>query len=117
MTYFDGIVLAVPRANRAAATKFSQQVNGPWLEHGALRVVRGWGVEIPEGSKTDFRKAVQATEDEEIVFGWVEWPDKATRDAAMVKMREAGGERPVPPFDASRIVFGGFEAFYDERSA
>ena len=115
MHYFDGIVLAVPRANKAAAHEFSLAVTGGWLEHGALRVVRGWGIEIPEGKQTDFRRAVAATEDEDIVFGWVEWPDKATRDAGMEKMRSGDGPRPVPPFDASRLIFGGFEVTYDTQ--
>ncbi len=115
MGYFYGIVLAIPRTNRTAAVEFSHKVNGPWLEHGALRVVRGWGIEIPEGAKTDFRRAVAATEDEDIVFGWVEWPDKATRDAAMVKMQANAGDRPMPPFDPSRLIFGGFETIYDSN--
>lgn len=116
MKYFDGIVVPVPKANRAAALEFSHKVNRPWLDHGALRVVRGWGIEIPEGKATDFRKAVAAKDDEDIVFGWVEWPDKATRDAAMARMQSAAadrGERPTPPFDASRLIFGGFEATFD----
>ena len=117
MKYFDGIVVPVPRANRDAALDFSHKVNGPWLEHGALRVVRGWGVEFPEGTKNDFRRAVGATDDEDIVFGWVEWPDKATRDAAMEKMRNAEGPRPTPPFDPSRIMFGGFETRFDTDDA
>jgi len=116
MRYFDGIVVPVPKENKAAALEFSHRVNGPWLDHGAIRVVRGWGIEIPEGKQTDFRRAVNATDDEDIVFGWVEWPDKATRDAAMQKMMGAGGARPTPPFDAARLIFGGFETTFDTAS-
>jgi uncharacterized protein YbaA (DUF1428 family) len=39
----------------------------------------------------------------------VEWPDKATRDAAMEKFRS--DPRMVPhemPFDGKRLIFGGF---------
>jgi len=115
MNYFDGIVVAVPRANKAAALEFSHAVNGPFLEHGALRVVRGWGVEVPVGNHTDFRRAVAAKDDEDIVFGWVEWPDKATRDAAMAKMASMARPDVKAPFDATRLIFAGFETTFDSQ--
>ena len=117
MTFFDGIVVPVPRANRDAALEFSREVNGQWLALGALRVVRAWGVDVPEGQHTDFRRAVAAKDDEDIIFGFVEWPDRATRDAAIAKARSGGGDapRPTPPFDATRLIFGGFETTYDTQ--
>ena len=66
---------------------------------------------IKEGKQTDFRKAVQAKEDEAVLFSWVEWPDKATRDAAMPTLMEDPRLKPennVMPFDGKRMIFGGF---------
>ena len=65
------------------------------------------------------RRAVQAVADEEIVFSWVEWPDKATRDAALETMKGwmANPESADPrmdatanpmPFDGKRMIFGGY---------
>ena len=55
--------------------------------------------------------------DETIVFSWVEWPDKATRDAAFAAMetdkRFSDGAPPMP-FDGKRMIFGGFETIVDE---
>ncbi len=74
---------------------------------------------MSDGKVTDFRRAVAATADEAVVFSWIEWPDKATRDAAMAKMMgwmenpESADPRMDPaknpmPFDGKRMIFGGF---------
>jgi uncharacterized protein YbaA (DUF1428 family) len=54
---------------------------------------------------------VQATADEDVVFSWIEWPDKVTRDAAMAKVMEdprLAPENNPMPFDGKRMIFGGF---------
>src|SRR5688572_30098006 len=111
MSYIDGFVLAVPTANRQAFIDHAREFDQLFLEFGATRVVEGWGDDVPHGKQTDFHMAVQATADETVVFSWVEWPDKATRDAAMKKMMEDPRMDPVAnpmPFDGKRMIFGGF---------
>ena len=58
--------------------------------------------------------AVQAKDDEVVVFSWIEYPDKATRDAAMRKMMapEAMQQFGEMPFDGKRMIFGGFETLF-----
>ena len=97
------------RVRRACAS-----LRSLFIELGATRVFEGWGDDVPHGQVTDFRRAVQATGEETVAFSWVEWPDKATRDAGMKKMRQdprmdpsAPGSPPVP-FDGKRMIFGGF---------
>ena len=68
---------------------------------------------MPKGAVTDFCKATQAKEDETIVFSWVEYPDKATRDAANQQMSEGGMEIEMP-FDGQRLIWGGFEVILSE---
>lgn len=82
---------------------------------GAVRVLECWEDDVPDGKVTDFRRAVQATGDEAVVFSWIEWPDKATRDAGMEKMKTKMKSDPrldpqtnPMPFDGVRVVFGGF---------
>ena len=74
-----------------------------------------WGTDVPTGEVTDFRKAVQATPDETVVFGWVEWPDKATRDAGFAKAMKDERMPKAMPFDGKRMIFGGFTPVVEER--
>jgi uncharacterized protein YbaA (DUF1428 family) len=109
MSYIDGFVIPAPTADRAKFIAHAERMDKIFLELGALRVVEAWADDVPAGKVTDFQRAVQATADETIVFSWVEWPDKATRDAAMKKME--GDERMMAepmPFDGKRMIFGGF---------
>jgi len=111
MTYVDGFVIAVPRANRDRFIAHAREADQAFLDHGAIRIVECWGDDVPDGKLTDFRRAVQATDDEEVAFSWIEWPDKATRDAAMARImadpRFSPENNPMP-FDGKRMIFGGF---------
>lgn len=116
MSYVDGFILAVPTANKQAFIDYGNKVDNIFTEFGATRVVECWGDDVPEGKVTDFRKAVAANADESVVFSWIEWPDKETRDAAMAKMMsdDFSDERmdfkknPMP-FDGARLIYGGFK--------
>jgi uncharacterized protein YbaA (DUF1428 family) len=110
MSYIDGFVMAVPDANQQAFIDHAREFDALFLEYGATRVLECWGDDVPDGKLTDFRRAVQATQDEAIVFSWIEWPDKATRDAGMAKAME-DPRMPAAadmPFDGKRMIFGGF---------
>ena len=113
--YIDGFVMAVPTANKDKFIAHAQKGDSAFIDFGATRVLECWGDDVPDGKLTDFRKAVQATDDETVVFSWIEWPDKATRDAGMAKMmsEDFNDERMDPatnpmPFDGKRMIFGGF---------
>jgi uncharacterized protein YbaA (DUF1428 family) len=110
MSYVDGFVIAVPTANREQFIGHASTFDVIFMEYGATRVLECWGEDVPEGKLTDFRRAVQAKADETVVFSWVEWPDKATRDAGMDKfMKDPRMEAAADcPFDGKRMIFGGF---------
>jgi uncharacterized protein YbaA (DUF1428 family) len=118
MTYFEGFIVPVPEANKDAYRKHAQDFAPMFSSIGVTRVVETWDSDVPEGKVTDFRKAVDATPDEKIVFSWFEYPDRATRDAANEKMRsdpkmEEMAKTPMP-FDAKRMIFSGFDAIVEE---
>ena len=115
MSYIDGFVIAVPKANKEKFIAHAKLGDAVFIEQGATRIVECWESDVPDGKVTDFRRAVQATAEEAVVFSWIEWPDKQTRDKAMAKMDELtktdprmSPEKNPMPFDAKRMIFGGF---------
>lgn len=112
MAYIDGFVIAVPKANKEAFIEHAKKGDAVFMENGATRVLECWGDDVPKGKQTDFWKAVEAKDDEVVLFSWVEWPDKPTRDAAMKKVMDDPRMKPENnpmPFDGKRLIYGGFE--------
>ncbi len=119
MTYFEGFVAPVPEANKETYRKHAADAAPTFLELGVKRHFEAWDSDVPEGKVTDFRKAVDAKPDEKVVFAWFEHSDRASRDAFNEKMMsdprmEKMGE--TMPFDAKRMIVGGFDAIVEEGS-
>lgn len=116
MTYYSGFLLAVPTANKQAYIDHAKQSMPMFKRLGALRMVENWGEDVPRGKVTDFYMATKAKDDETVVFSWIEWPDKATADAAYEKMMSdpAMQDMPEMPFDGMRMMWGGFTPVVDE---
>jgi uncharacterized protein YbaA (DUF1428 family) len=115
MTYVDGFLVAVPTANKEAYREQAESAAGMFRKHGVTRLVECWGDDVPRGEVNDMYGAVQAKDDETVLFSWVEYPDRATRDAAHSKMHEEmGGDMPDMPFDGKRMVWSGFDIIHDD---
>jgi uncharacterized protein YbaA (DUF1428 family) len=112
--YVDGSLLPVPVGKKEAFGAWAAKVAAVFREHGAVRVVDAWGDSVPDGEVTDFKGAVKATDGEKVVFGWVEWPSKAVRDAAWpVVMGDSSLHSEEELFDGRRMVYGGFTPILD----
>jgi len=110
--YVDGFLLAVPTANKEAYRRHAEEAAAVFREHGALSLVECWGDDVPEGKVNSMHTAVLRKPEETVVFAWVTWPDRATRDAGMQKVQadqRLAGSAGDMPFDGSRVIFGGFE--------
>lgn len=111
MQYVDGYVVAVPNENKEAYRVLAETAATVFKDHGALSVVECWGDDVPEGKVTSFSMAVQRKPDETVVFSWVTWPSRETRDsgmAAAMKDPRMDHDPSRMPFDGKRMIFGGF---------
>ncbi len=125
MSYIDCYLAPVPRQQRAAYEALARLSALVVKEHGALRVMEAWLDDAGPDASTyhgegtreravqygNFARAAGAQEGETVVMSWVEWPDKATRDAGMVKVTsdprmQFEGQSPV--FDGTRLIAAGF---------
>ena len=86
MSYVDGFVLPLPKANVAAYRKMARIAGKVWREHGALHYVECIGDDVPVGELTSFPRAVQARDDEIVVFSWITYADRKSRDEIMQKV-------------------------------
>ena len=109
MPYVDGFVLAVPRDKIEAYKALARKACAVWMEHGALDYVECIGDDVPYGTLTSFPRAVMATDDEVVVFSWIIYRDRESRDAVNAKvMADARLKGSDMPFDGKRMIYGGF---------
>ena len=113
--YTDGFVVPVPQGKADAYQALAAKMAKVFREHGATRVIEALSDDVPKGEVTDFYRAVKAEGDEKVVFSFIEWPDKDTRDQAWQKIMSDESLKPEGemPFSGQRMFWGGFEPIVD----
>jgi uncharacterized protein YbaA (DUF1428 family) len=114
MPYVDGFVAAVPNANLERYREMARIAGAVWMEHGALTYVECIADDVPYGELTSFPRAVQAKEDEIVIFSWVTYESRARRDEINAKVMadpRFSGEDWKQVFDGKRMIYGGFQSF------
>ena len=110
--YVDGFILPVKKDRVGDYEKLARDAAAIWLEHGALSVTECVADDVPYGEVTSFPRAVQAGDDETVVFSWITYESREARDEVNKKvmadprMDPDGSEMP---FDMKRMFFGGFQ--------
>lgn len=118
MTYIDGFIIPVPTGKRVEYEAMARFAAPIFIEHGALQVVENWGDDVPKGKHTDFFMAVDAQENEGIVFSWIIWPSKEARDvgnAAAMADERFNDKDFGAVIDGKRMVLGGFTPILDMK--
>ncbi|MEN1728952.1 MAG: DUF1428 domain-containing protein [Pseudomonadota bacterium] len=114
MNYIDGFVFPIPRDRLQDYRQMAKAVAEIWTEYGALAYQEYVGDDMTLNGTRSFTELVSAKADEAVVFGWVVFESRAARDEAN---RNVATDPRVADlmassdsgFDASRMVYGGFE--------
>lgn len=114
MSYVDGFLVPVPTKNLAAYRRMSTKAGKVWMEYGALEYIECVGDDVPPGKITSFPLSVKLKKGEVVVFSWIVYKSRKHRDSVNKKVmadpRIAGmGDPKKMPFDAKRMMFGGFK--------
>lgn len=113
--YVDGVLMPVPRKDVDAYTKMAREAGRICKEYGAVDYVECIADDVPPGKLTSFPQAVQLRKDEVVFFSWIVYRSRRHRDAVNAKVMadpriEAMGPPNPMPFDAQRMVWGGFKS-------
>lgn len=114
MAYVDGFVIPVRKDQLDVYKALAQTASEVWMELGALSYVECVADDAPYGELTSFPRSVQLTEDEVVIFSWIVYRDKASRDEIQAKVMEDERLMKHPsgmPFDGKRMIYGGFQPF------
>lgn len=117
MAYVDGFVVPVPKSNLDQYREISTQCGKVWMEYGALQYRESVADDVKPGKLTSFPQSVDLKEDETVIFSWIVYQSRAHRDEVNDKVmkdpRIAGMSPETMPFDARRMIYGGFEMIVD----
>lgn len=118
MRYVDGFVLPVPKKNLEAYRRMAQKAGKIWREHGAIDFRECVVDDVKVGKLTSFPRSVKLKRGETVVFSWIVYKSRADRDRINAKVmkdpRLADMMDPkAMPFDAKRMIYGGFKVLVD----
>jgi uncharacterized protein YbaA (DUF1428 family) len=116
--YVDGYVVAVPTKKKQDYLRMARKCAKIWREHGALEVRECWADDVKPGKVTSFPQAVKLKPGEAVVFSWIVYPSRKTRDRVNARVmkdpRMAGFMDPKSlPFDGKRMFWGGFKTILE----
>ena len=111
--YVDGFVLPVPRRNAEAYRRIARKAGKIWREYGALDYVECMADDVKPGKRTSFPQSVKLKSGEVVWFSWITYKSRRHRDAVNKKVMNDPRIKAMPPesmpFDARRMIYGGFK--------
>jgi len=115
MPYVDGFVVPVPKKSLAAYRSMARKAGKVWREHGALEFRECVADDVKVGKWTSFPRSVKLKRGETVMFSYIVYKSRADRDRILKKVMADKRlakmmDAKAMPFDAKRMIFGGFKA-------
>jgi len=116
--YIDGFIHPIPKTHLDKYKLVAEEVAKIWKEHGAIDYFEYLGDDLSLEGTRSFPDFIGANPEEVILFGWVVFDSKESRDIANKKVAEDPRMidliAPLTDpsnliFNAERMVFGGFK--------
>jgi uncharacterized protein YbaA (DUF1428 family) len=110
--YVDGFVIPLPKKNVAKYRTVARKAGKIWMEHGALEYVECVADDVKPGKWTSFPQSVKLVKNEVVVFSYIVYRSRKHRDAVNAKVMKDPRIKMIPeamPFDAKRMIYGGFK--------
>jgi uncharacterized protein YbaA (DUF1428 family) len=116
--YVDGFLVPVPKRSLQAYRRMAAKAGKVWREHGALEYKECFADDVKPGKWTSFPRAVKLKPGEVVWFSYIVYKNRKQRDQVVAKVmkdkRLANMMDPkAMPFDAKRMIYGGFKVSVD----
>jgi len=116
--YVDGFVVPVPKKRIEAYRRMALKAGKIWREHGALQYRECIADDVKWGKRTSFPRSVKRKDSETVWFSYIVYQSRKHRDRVIAKVmkdkRLASMMDPkAMPFDARRMIYGGFKVMVD----
>ena len=118
MSYVDGFLLPVPKKKLQAYRRMALKAGKIWRAYGALEFRECVADDVKPGKRTSFPQSVKLKRGETVFFSYIVFKSRADRDRVNAKVmkdpRISGmGDINDMPFDAKRMIYGGFKVRVD----
>ena len=117
--YVDGFVVPVPKKKIGAYRRMAARAGKVWMEYGALEFRECSADDVKPGKVTSFPQSVKLKRGETVFFSWIVYKSRKHRDQVLKKVMadqriaEAMKDGNDIPFDAKRMIHGGFKVIVD----
>jgi uncharacterized protein YbaA (DUF1428 family) len=119
MSYVDGFIVPVPKKNLKAYRTMSRKAGKVWRDHGALDYKECVADDVKVGKWTSFPRSVKLKGNETVVFSYIVYKSRGQRDRVLKnvmkdpRLAKMMNNPKTMPFDARRMIYGGFKVFVD----
>src|SRR5262249_8480191 len=106
-----------PKKKVQAYRRLAQKAGKVWRDHGALEFRECSADDVKVGKLTSFPRSVEFKPSETVMFSWITYKSRAHRDRVNAKVmkdkRIAAMDLKLMPFDAKRMIYGGFKVIVE----